>query len=286
MSSPDISSLVAAKMQTGENFPVGSIFIPKALRADIHDYYRYARIADDVADHPSLSATHKLDILTALEMAVLGEKTCDSPLDIDSFKAATRIGDRLRDREIDLSVATDLLVAFRMDAENLTCNTWADLIDYCRFSACPVGRFLLALHDETHALAESDSLCCALQILNHIQHARDDYTSLQRIYIPLDWLAQDGAHTDDLSQDTSSQELKSSIARMLEHTDQLILRARNLPNLLTHRGLSAESDLCVGLAQKLSSRLKRADPLQSKIKLTKFNWLASGLHSLLHLVRP
>jgi squalene synthase HpnC len=274
------------KTRRDENFPVGSFLIPRRLRADVHAYYRYARFADDIADSADLSPDKKRAQLDAMEAAVHGQRVEDGQLDQTHNIAAQDIGDCLRAREIDLSVATDLLIAFRMDADNQTYRTWGELIDYCRFSACPVGRFLLALHGEEQSQAESDALCSALQILNHVQDAKEDYSRLQRLYMPLDWLEHDGASPTELIENSSSAALNNTFKRMIVRTNLLIMRAEQLPKLIHHRSLAAEATLCLILAKRLSHRLHQSDPVSDKVGLTKFDWLSAAVIGLLRYCRP
>ena len=80
----------------------------------------------------------------------------------------------------------DVLHAFRLDATKLRYRDWDDLMDYCRYSASPVGRQLLDLHGESRdTWPPSDALCSALQVLNHLQDCADDYRALDRVYLPL-----------------------------------------------------------------------------------------------------
>ena len=84
----------------------------------------------------------------------------------------------------------DVLRAFRLDATKLRYRDWDDLMEYCRYSAAPVGRQLLDLHGESRdTWPASDALCAALQVLNHLQDCADDYRGLDRVYLPLADLA-------------------------------------------------------------------------------------------------
>lgn len=284
VSSLEDSAIKTQKNRRNENFPVGSFFIPSRLRPDVHAYYKFARFADDIADNPDLSLDNKIAQLDAMESAVQGQD--GAGVNPEIAQAAQDIGDRLRTRGLGTEVATDLLVAFRMDGENQTCHTWGDLIDYCRFSACPVGRFLLFLHDEGNCQTESDALCCALQILNHLQDAGADYLTLQRVYIPLDWLDHDGGTQEDLAKGKMGVELRNTFDRALEQTNLLLSRAERLPYLVRHRGLAAEAAICLSLAKRLSRRLHLSDPLSLKVGLTKADWLLAGLMGLLRYIRP
>ena len=89
--------------------------------------------------------------------------------------------------------ALDLLEAFRRDVTKLRYRDWDDLMDYCRYSAMPVGRFVLDVHGESRGIwPANDALCAALQVINHLQDCAKDYRELDRVYIPEDALAESG----------------------------------------------------------------------------------------------
>src|SRR5262245_66269448 len=95
-----------------------------------------------------------------------------------------------------------------MDVTKLRYRDWEDLIGYCTFSAMPVGRFVLDVHGESHATwPANDALCAALQIINHLQDCSKDYRNLNRVYIPLDALAQAGASVEELGGDRAGPQL-------------------------------------------------------------------------------
>ena len=94
----------------------------------------------------------------------------------------------------------DLLEAFRRDVTKLRYADWADLMDYCRYSAAPVGRFVLDVHGESRATwAANDALCSALQVINHLQDCGKDYRDLDRVYIPQDHLQAAGIGVEALA---------------------------------------------------------------------------------------
>ncbi|MEQ9111359.1 MAG: squalene/phytoene synthase family protein [Rhodospirillaceae bacterium] len=271
--------MTQTKTRQTENFPVGSLLIPKDLRTDVHAYYRFARRADDIADSPIIEATEKMARLTGMEQVFRSKAnpskapTTALQEDLDS---ANHLKDHIESRGLDFNLATDLLEAFKHDALNKPCRTWGDLLNYCRFSACPVGRFLIALHGEEIDTASSDALCSALQITNHIQDAKQDWVSLKRLYIPNDWMTKDGTSANDLKKPSITAGLRTTLDRMLDHTDILLERALKLPTVLRHRGLATEAAICIKLARQLSYRLRHNDPISTKVSLTKRDWMLAG----------
>ncbi|MGB1876680.1 MAG: squalene/phytoene synthase family protein [Rhodospirillaceae bacterium] len=272
------------KIRRDENFPVGSLLIPRRLRATVHAYYRFARLADDIADSPDLTPETKKDRLFAMKSALARAELKDSE-NSEEMAAALSLGNHLTQRGLDLSLASGLLEAFLWDADNNPCRTWADLINYCQYSACPVGRFLLALHEEKNGVPESDALCCALQALNHVQDSSKDWQTLQRVYIPTDWIGGAGETIDGLGRETISPEMRTVLDRVLDNTDALIASASNLPNLIHHRGLAAEATICVALAKRLSRRLRRNNPISNTVSLTPLDWAYAVTRGLIRLLR-
>jgi phytoene synthase len=258
------------KAATEENFPVGSWLLPKPLRRHVAAFYRFARTADDIADSPDLSREDKLAGLAALDRAL--DSGGDDRVDpIRASIAQTGIG---------LAECRDLLVAFDRDARNQSCESWDDLIDYCRHSAHPVGRYLLLLHGESpDTLVPGDALCAAFQILNHLQDCGDDWRNLNRAYIPLRWIRAAGG--EDRFFDPAAVDLRRPILdRCLDGSDHLIETAALLAGRVKSRGLKAEIAVMLSLVRALSARLRAGDPLQARVALTKGDFaraLAPGL---------
>jgi phytoene/squalene synthetase len=156
------ASIDSSKTEHDENFPVASFLIAPRQRAPILSFYLFARAADDIADHPALSKRDKFARLDSLEQSLLGKS--------DKAKAALPLRSVLTDRGLGPTHPLDLLTAFRADVAKHRYENWDELMLYCRYSAMPVGRFVLDLHGEDRSVwAYSDPLCSALQVINHIQ---------------------------------------------------------------------------------------------------------------------
>ena len=170
----------------------------------------------------------------------------------------------------------DVLRAFRQDAVKLRYRDWDDLMEYCRYSASPVGRQLLDLHGEgRHTWPASDALCSALQVLNHVQDCADDYRTLDRVYIPLDDLASEGCTVEALAAPALSPALRRVLDRLLDNTEALIATASDLPPRVAARGLRWESAVIVALAGRLARRLRQGDPLAGRVALSKSDFAAA-----------
>ena len=176
-----------------ENFPVGSFLLPKRLRPKVAIFYAYARAIDDIADNPDLDPDEKVARLDGFDRALLGET--DDP----AYAKAHRIRETMAETGQVIRHCRDLLIAFRQDAVKSRYDDWDDLMNYCRHSAAPVGRFLIDLHGgPDSAWPAADALCNALQVINHLQDCADDYRNLDRVYLPGDWMAAEGARVVEL----------------------------------------------------------------------------------------
>ncbi|MDE8349163.1 MAG: squalene synthase HpnC [Acidocella sp.] len=263
--------IASGKGKTDENFPVGSLLIRAGLRAHVHAFYNFARNADDIADHPSLSADDKVARLDVMEAVLTGARDDGAP-------SALALRTSLRESGVSAIHARELLVAFRQDARKNRYESWAELMDYCRYSAAPVGRHVLDLHGESRdTWPASDALCAALQVNNHLQDAAPDLRNLDRCYVPQDWLAQHAAGTDDIARETATPGLRAVFDKMLIETVKLNNAAAALPGLVKARRLRIETAVIVKLASRLTAKLQTHDPLAMRVKLSAPDYAAATL---------
>jgi len=253
---------VNSRTATTENFPVASFLIAPAHRPTVLAFYRFAREADDVADDPALEGDAKTAKLEAFDQALQG--SADPP------ESAQTLRGLLLDRGLSLDHPRHLLQAFLADARGRPCRSWSDLIAYCRFSAAPVGRFLLDLHRQDRAAwPASDALCTSLQILNHLQDAKQDWADLRRLYVPRDWLVQANLSERDLLAERMSPALRGVYDRVLDRVDELNLQARPLVRAIADRRLRMEAAGIHVIALHLAKRLRRLDPLAARVAPTR-----------------
>jgi len=250
--------------RAGENFPVASRLVVPALRHAVLAFYRVARGADDVADDPSLLPEAKSVRLAELDALLSGAAEPGHAEALGADCVALRRTCALH--AVDVRHARHLLQAFQADAASRGCRGWSDLLAYCRYSAVPVGRFLLDLHGEGKDAREaSDRLCTALQVLNHLQDCGADWTRLRRCYLPQDWLAAEGASTADLGARSCSPALRRVIDHVLDATDVLLGQSSALPAHLASAGLAREAAGILALARDLARRLRAGDPLATRV---------------------
>ena len=259
----------SGKGRGDENFPVGSLLIRRDLRVHVHAFYRFARNADDIADNPDLSADDKIRRLDRMAAVLDGAAREDSP-------AAVAMRRSLAETGVTAQHCHDVLRAFRLDATKLRYRDWDDLMEYCRYSASPVGRQLLDLHGESRdAWPASDALCSALQVLNHLQDCGDDYRNLDRVYLPLELMGEAGVTIEAFTAPATSPGLRTVVDGLLDRTDVLIAMAGDLPRGVRSRGLRWEAATIVDLARRLSRRLRRGDPLATRVALGKGDFAAA-----------
>jgi farnesyl-diphosphate farnesyltransferase len=264
----------SGKDRGDENFPVGSALIRPALRPHIHAFYAFARNADDIADSPVLDPEDKIARLDRMEAVLLGEETEGSP-------SGTALRASLAETGVTPRHAQDLLIAFRRDATKRRYASWDELIDYCRYSAMPVGRHVLALHGEDESTwPANDALCSSLQVLNHLQDCGKDLQALDRSYLPQDMLQAAGASVTDVLLPEETPGLRLVFSRMLDATDRLNALAATFPRQVRDRRLRLEVAVIVGLARRLTRRLRHGDPVATRVKLQKTDVAGSIVSAL------
>lgn len=269
----------SGKNEGTENFPVAQL-IRADLRAPVMAYYAFARAADDIGDNPLLDADEKIRRLDRFGTALLDPRDGGVP-------SVIPLRESLMDTGVSAKHALDLLVAFKRDAVKLRYADFGELMDYCRYSAAPVGRYLLDLHGVPKAAWEAnDALCSALQILNHIQDCAQDYIELDRVYLPLDLLKRRGADPGDLSpeHDKASPGLRAALNDLLDLTQPLIAKARDLPPQIGDKRLKINTSVIVVIAEKLSKLLYRRDPLCDNVKLGKLAKASAAIEGLFRAI--
>lgn len=201
---PPERSVAALTAQVGhyENFPVASWLCPPALRPAVTALYHFARTADDLADEGQATPAERLAQLAtyrqALEDSLNGQPAAAWPAVFGPLARAAR------QHALPADLLHDLISAFEQDVRHTAAGhvyaDTAELLAYCRLSANPVGRLLLHLYgvDDAHALAQSDAICSALQLINFWQDLGEDLAR-RRHYLPADALARHGLGLADFS---------------------------------------------------------------------------------------
>jgi len=271
------AELASGKGHKDENFPVASMLIARKHRPAIMAFYRFARAADAIADNAAATPTAKLALLEDLRANLVGEAG-DAP-------EAVALREVLAERGLTNAHALELLAAFRQDVTKQRYNSWHELLDYCRYSAVPVGRFVLDVHGESRdTWPANDALCTALQIINHLQDCKKDYRELDRVYIPLDMLERASLSTLALAKDKSSLALRGVLTEMVRRTEELLATSKPFASQIKDRRLSLEVSVIQTLAEDLAQRLLDFDPLSERVHHTRGEMPGLLLRSVRHFV--
>ncbi|WP_196799492.1 squalene synthase HpnC [Verrucomicrobium sp. 3C] len=209
-----------------ENFPVG-LLVSHSLRPHIHAVYAFARLADDIADegYGNLAADH-----------IPPERTVPGRLaGLHRFEAAVRnpasepedaifvaLHHTIQQFDLPIQLFLDLLSAFAQDVEKKRYASFAEVLDYCRRSANPIGRLVLLIHGEREEeqLAASDAICTALQITNFWQDISIDLLK-DRIYLPQDGMTSFGVTEESLLAGRAGPEFRALLAMEVERAFRL-----------------------------------------------------------------
>jgi hydroxysqualene synthase len=211
-----------------ENFPVASWLLPAAMRPHIAAIYAFARRADDFADEPGLEDAERLRRLDGwsvkLDRGGWGQATGGD--DDLIFRA---LEDTIRTHNLPRSLFHDLLSAFRQDVVTRRYQTWADVLDYCRRSANPVGRLVLRVagHDDPRLDAQSDAVCTALQLTNFWQDLAIDW-GRGRLYVPLEDRDRARASDADLDARRMTPEWQAALREVAQRTRELFGEGRGV----------------------------------------------------------
>ncbi len=264
------SDLRSGKTHRDENFPVASWIIHPRHRALILAFYNFVRTADDIADHATLAAEEKLRLLDLLEAELLGKG--------DTQPEAVKLRQALAGRSMPPRHALEVLTAFRMDVTKLRYENWDEVIHYCRYSAMPVGRFMLDVHGEsTSTWAASDALCAGLQINNHLQDCAKDFRNLNRVYLPRDALAAAGASVEELGAGRASAPLLQCLHALAARTETLLNESKPLAAEVKDFRLGLEISVIQAFADKIVSMLKVRDALSERVHLSPIELVAYSI---------
>lgn len=256
-------TLNSGKGHQDENFPVASFMLKPEHRAPIMAFYRFARAADDIADHAGASAEEKLARLSAMRAGLDG--AAGGAAEALALRAV------MAERGLDGIHARELLDAFEQDVTVTRYADWDSLIGYCRKSAMPVGRYVLDVHGEDRARTwpANDALCAALQVINHLQDCGKDYRTIGRVYVPQEMLDAAGARIEDLGADRATPELRAAIVAAAERTTGLLATSAAFSKLIEDKRLSMEVCIIQRLAEDLNRRLLTRDPLSMRVHHSK-----------------
>ena len=229
-----------------ENFPVASLLLPARLRRPVEAIYRFARSADDFADEGCEASEIRLANLAVYRAHLVTIAAGETPHD-PLFRELAGI---VRGHNLPLRLFHDLLDAFSQDVTKKRYAHFAEVLDYCRRSANPVGRLLLHLfgHTTEPALRASDAICTSLQLVNFWQDVDLDYTNDNRVYLPRDDMARFGVTELHLIEKTCDDAWRALLSFEIARTRELMLSGAALGRDLPGRvGLEIRATVQGGL---------------------------------------
>ena len=222
-----------------ENFPVASLLLPAAMRPHIAAIYAFARAADDFADEGDRTPAERIALLDDWGQRLQASVApCPMPHvpagEADAIFLA--LGHTIRSRSLPVELFEDLLSAFRQDVDTKRYATWAELMDYCRRSANPVGRLVLRVAGRADDQRDraSDAVCTALQLTNFWQDLERDWQK-GRLYVPRDECTRVGAREADLDARVLSPEWRMALSEMAARTRRLFDEGRAVGDSLDGR---------------------------------------------------
>lgn len=219
-----------------ENFPVASVLCPPALRPAVVAIYHFARTADDIADEGDAAATARLADLAAFkaELHAVAGGAPPGPRWPQVFGPLAR---QIGAFALPTALLADLVDAFEQDVRNPAYADRAQLLDYCRRSANPVGRLLLHLYGvaDDASLRQSDAICSALQLINFWQDLSVD-SPRQRLYVPQADLDRHGVTRDDLVAGRDGPAVRAMVRALCEWARGLMHEGAPLARRVPGRG--------------------------------------------------
>ncbi|MFQ5487744.1 MAG: squalene synthase HpnC [Gammaproteobacteria bacterium] len=253
-----------------ENFPVASRLLPARLRRPIAVIYAFARRADDFADEGQLEVAQRLELLDqwqAMLDAVQQGARPDEPVFI-------ALADVVQHHRLPWTLFSDLLSAFRQDVTQQRYDDFAEVLDYCRRSANPVGRLLLHLNQtaDDEKLRRSDRLCSALQLINFLQDIQQDYTENGRIYLPQEDMQRFAISSEDIKARRDDAAMRALLQYQIERIRALLKEGAPLAWTLKGR-LGLELRMTVSGAWRILQKLEQAGSCYARPRLRGSDWL-------------
>ena len=182
-----------------ENFPVASFLLPAAARPHIAAVYAFARVADDLADEGDVPPAERLAALDRWSARLLAAAYGEPQARDEHANVFLALSNTIRTCRLQVPLLQDLLSAFRQDVTVTRYESWADVLDYCRRSANPVGRLVLKIagYEDPALDVKADAVCTALQVTNFLQDLQIDWRR-GRLYVPREFWQPAGARESDL----------------------------------------------------------------------------------------
>ena len=254
-----------------ENFPVASILMPPRFRRPVALIYRFAREADDFADEGDLPPAERLALLDSFNRE-LDRIEAGQPPGIAWFADLAGI---IREHALPLQLFRDLLSAFSQDVVKERYTDYAQVLDYCRRSANPIGRLLLVLYGEATAQnnAWGDAICSSLQLINFWQDVAIDYKK-NRIYFPQDEMKQYGISETQIANGETRGRWHDFMSFQVTRTRQYLHSGAPLGRVLKGR-LGLEMRMIISGGERILGKIENVnyDVFRRRPVLRPHDWL-------------
>jgi squalene synthase HpnC len=261
-----------------ENFPVASLLLPARLRRPVELVYAFARQADDFADEGDVPATVRLENLAGFNRE-LDEIEAGMPPATPLFVDLAGI---IREFDLPIDLFRDLLSAFSQDVVKTRYANFAEVMDYCRRSANPVGRLMLHLYRATHPrnLVWSDDICSSLQLINFWQDVDVDFRK-NRIYLPADEMAEYAVTESQIAQRNAGGRWRELMLFQTGRTRRMLLSGAPLGRTLPGR-IGLELRMIVMGGNRIIDKLEACggDVFRHRPVLRAFDWIVMMHRSL------
>ncbi len=238
-----------------ENFPVGSLAVPKSVRHHFYAVYAFARLGDEIADEYSFSVGTEAALLLLENLTASAEENFVRHGGNPIFWA---LSCTMSELNIPREPLISLLHAFKMDVNFCQPGTWADLYFYCQHSANPIGELVLRIFGEYDAekAIYSDKICTGLQMANFWQDLSLDL-ACNRLYIPKNLLEVNNISSKDLLNKRKNIKLQRVLNDLYQETYLLLSEGTVLINKVEHRRLALELKLIIAGGLKILSKTIR-----------------------------
>ena len=248
-----------------ENFPVASWLVPAHLRIHVAAIYNFARRADDLADEGNDTAEDKIAALEAMGQSL--DQCLDKQGNGDYLFLA--LSNTINEYRLDPALFHDLISAFKQDVTKTRYRDFAEVIDYCRRSANPVGRLMLQLFgqatDENNT--DSDKICSALQLINFMQDIQQDLVENDRVYFPMDEMLAAGISIEDLKNKSTEPQVVEFVRAQTTRAKNMLLEGAGLGKRLNGRfGMEIRAIISGGL-HICNARLNQGNDIYARPRL-------------------
>lgn len=257
-----------------ENFPVASLLLPAHLRHAVTVIYQFAREADDIADEGDASEADRLRALQTYEDELLLIQAYIQPSQ-PLFLALQQV---VKAHRLDVQLLLDLIHAFKQDVVKTRYASFDEVLDYCRYSANPVGRLMLQLYGSDTAQHQlwSDQICTALQLINFYQDIAIDlqkHGQTGRIYLSQDEMQAAGISEQDLRQQRVDAPWQAFFMRNVLRAERILLAGKPLGRALPGR-IGFELRMMIAGGERILHKLKscRGDIYHHRPTLKAYDW--------------